>query len=146
MIKLSIELKQYEKSINFLSKFKEVYPGVEEFIDILKDRRDAAGKIKKWIKHDLKKIIEICRRRGAKVILQNYPISTKVNFLLKQIAEEEKVVFVNNYITFERLFRSKKRDKYISSDGAHCNANGYRIIAQKLYNKIIKKNLLEVEN
>jgi len=144
VINLSIELNKYEENINFLQQFVNIYPEVKSFIIILKNKKNIIQEIKKWVKQDLKKIIKICRENRVKLILQNYPVYTEVNSLLKQIAKEENIIFIDNYRSFRILLKQGGNGrKYLSADEKHCNADGYRIIAGNVYNRILKEKLIK---
>ena len=80
------------------------------------------------------------------MIVQNYPVVSKnpeMNQLLKRIARNKRVPFVDNYRSFQQLWKSgEKRENYFSSDDSHCNARGYGVIAGNVMQIIIEEELL----
>ena len=94
---------------------------------------------------DLDNIVKLARSRGSKLILQNYPAkggSFNENYIIKEIADKYKIPFVDNTLIFEKLKRSEnyKEQDYFAEDG-HPNANGYRIIAENVYNVLQEMEL-----
>ncbi|MFA5090996.1 MAG: tetratricopeptide repeat protein [Candidatus Omnitrophota bacterium] len=101
--------------------------------------------IEEWIVYDLGSIINICKRNGIKVILQDYPFpypnSRAYSHILYNVAGSNSVPFISNYQLFYDLLKKGAQQKeYFSSDG-HCNARGYKIMAGNIYDKIARENM-----
>ena len=97
---------------------------------------------KEMLKYDLQNIIALARSKKIKLILQNYP-SNWPNEMLKQTAKINKIPFVDNESVFKglsSLAEYNKQDYFI--EDSHCNANGYRVIAENVY-RVIKSELKE---
>ncbi len=105
-----------------------------------------------WIKSDIKKIISLCRERGVKIILQNYPLRghswnsfslsyKQANTVLEEIANEYSLCFINNKQIFDRLGDIKKEFLEPKGSAEHCNAKGYWLMAKNCYDKIIEIKL-----
>jgi lysophospholipase L1-like esterase len=107
-----------------------------------------AAQTASWIAHDFNQIIAVSRANQVKIVMQNYPAGfnlgagSKIDFneVLKAIALKNSIPWVDNYAVFQAL---PHRSNYFASDG-HCNALGYGIMAQNIYQKIIP--LLEKSN
>lgn len=91
----------------------------------------------KVLRFDLENIVKLAKKLNLKIILQGYP-SFKfkvVNKITEEVADRFNVLFVNNESVFKRLVsRSEygwEDPTYFAEDG-HCNANGYRIVAENL--------------
>lgn len=93
---------------------------------------------KMTLAYDLRNIIRFLSAKNIRLILQAYPASW-VNDTLKETAGVNKIAFVDNQDIFEKMRAEQgyKREDYFAEDG-HCNINGYRIMAQNIYNIIIK--------
>lgn len=97
------------------------------------------------LRYDLENIVKLAKSRGLKLILQNYPArgrSFNENYIIKEIADKYKIPFVDNTLIFQKLKLSEnyREQDYFAEDG-HPNANGYRIVAENLYNVLQKKLL-----
>ena len=99
----------------------------------------------KMLRYDLQNIIAFITSKKSKLILQNYS-SGWPNEILRQIAKINKVPFVDNEFVFKKLesLDGYKRQDYFAEDG-HCNARGYKIIAENVYSmlKSEMRDLLE---
>lgn len=88
--------------------------------------------------YDLNNIINLLNSKNIKLVLMNYPGSW-VNDDLKEIAIRNKTAFIDNQAVFKQkeLMPGYVREYYFAEDG-HCNANGYKVIAQNVYNTCIE--------
>lgn len=117
----------------------------------------------RWAESDIREIVKISKAKGVTVVLQSYPIllekeetfrNEKRSFLygwkdaknmqvmrdiFSKVAKEENVIFVDNSDLFQKNAEAASKDNY------HPNAKGYEIIAQRLYERISKENLLTVK-
>jgi len=94
---------------------------------------------KMTLKYDLENIISLLASKNIRLILLNYTLNWP-NDTLKEIVDRAKITFIDN----EAVFRQKqavdgyRREDYFAEDG-HCNANGYKIMAENVYNELLKK-------
>ncbi len=105
-------------------------------------------KILNWVESDIKKAIEICRERNIKLIIQNYPLRfqnnfwvqsvTPINELIERVAAKHSIPFVDNKKKFDNLGERQKEYLEPLGCGEHCNAKGYALMANNLYNKILE--------
>jgi negative regulator of replication initiation len=85
------------------------------------------------LKYDLGNIIALSASKNVRLMIQTYPACLS-NGTLRQMAIMNGLPFVDNEAMFDDLVSLKgyKRQDYFAEDG-HCNANGYRVIAQNIY-------------
>jgi tetratricopeptide (TPR) repeat protein len=94
--------------------------------------------------YNLSKICEISCSRGVKLILLGYP--NHYNFfqdgVRREIAEKYKIPFIDFATIFRKLLSEGKysyRDLFLTDLGSHCNANGYRVMAEEIYKVIVSE-------
>jgi lysophospholipase L1-like esterase len=94
---------------------------------------------KMTLAYDLRNIISLLSASNIKLILQSYPASW-ANDILKETANVNKIAFVDNQAVFEKMQAASgyKREDYFAEDG-HCNAEGYKVMAENIYNMRIRK-------
>lgn len=95
------------------------------------------------IKYDLKEIIKISKNRGVAIILQTYPRNWYFLFnnATREISREYNIALVDNERIFEEEAKHIDIERFFVSDG-HCNAEGYRIIAENIYKALIEHKFL----
>lgn len=86
---------------------------------------------KKQLYYNLGCIINLCRLYNAKIILLNYPCEY-TGGIRKEIANKYKVPFIDIGSRFAELL-SKCKYKDLFSKDEHPNANGYRVIAENVF-------------
>ncbi|MBU1912189.1 MAG: tetratricopeptide repeat protein [Candidatus Omnitrophica bacterium] len=105
-------------------------------------------KIEKIIGYNLGEIIKIIKRNKIKIVLMQYPNPDHIfgREVVNSAAHLFKIPLVDNRVKFENKLRTtglKKEDFF--ADG-HCNAAGYRLIAQNVYDALISSGLISVED
>lgn len=95
---------------------------------------------------NLRKIIKECKKQKVTVILQNYPHLYNYPPLAKDIALAEKIPFVDNGMSYLKLHQRSdyKQEYYFVKDG-HCNEQGYKIMANNIYNIIKEERILPLD-
>jgi len=86
-----------------------------------------------WITSDLEKIVELCRKYDARVVLQNYPFEPEVNHIFGRVAEKRGTLFVNHQKIFKRYIHDGVRDPEVFVPDGHPNMKGYRMMAENLF-------------
>jgi len=99
---------------------------------------DEEEQYKRLIIANIEKIAELVRLKNKIIILQNYPNPHYDNFYnsaIQEAAVQYNIPFVDNKAQFEKLasLAEYSTQDYFISDG-HCNAKGYRVIAENVYN------------
>jgi lysophospholipase L1-like esterase len=99
--------------------------GIPDFLDM--------EIFQKMLKYDLGNIIALTASKNVRLIIQSYP-ACLLNGALRESAMKNKLLFVDNEIIFDNFksLKDYKTQDYFAEDG-HCNANGYRVIAQNIY-------------
>lgn len=99
--------------------------------DIYSDER-----IDNWLRNDLEKIAEICRKNNIKLVLQEYPYPyPDANAVLRKIAEKYSLPLVRNGKGFGELIMKEGKKRYFLDD-SHCTAAGYGVMAKNVYEVI----------
>jgi len=96
------------------------------------------------LEYDLENMIILSRDRRAKIILLGYPNGDGNDELRKRLAEKWQILFIDNKKSFAELKLSDNysRGDYFVEDG-HCNANGYRIIAENINKTLMAETIKE---
>ena len=90
--------------------------------------------VEAWIRADLAKAIALCRQSGALVLMHDYPGDEVRRDVLRAIASENGVPFVDHHPTFRVL---TDPEKYFAPD-MHCNDLGYGLMARDLLPKVVE--------
>ena len=137
-----------KEDLQFLSRYAHANSVVSDILKSIADKAKYKQEMEDWITHDIEEIIQRSHRRGIEVILQDYPgywdTFKSVSLLLKKIAQKNSIPFVNNEQIFEQLFlKGERKDDYFAFDKAHCNAKGYDVMAQNIYDAIVTNKSIE---
>lgn len=111
-------------------------PSLEEFEDeVLHD---------KLLRYDLEGIAKLATARGVMTILLSYPSISRQDKIRMEVANKYKIPFIDIASVFKKMRSSGnyKEENYFSKDG-HCNANGYKIMAEEIY-KALKIEYREI--
>ena len=100
------------------------------------------NEIKKIISCNLNEILRITQRNRIKLILMRYPMYLPGEDAIKSFSDKYNIPLVDNYAIFKDMLNRVKREDLFVLDG-HCNAEGYRLIAENLYNTLIKKKMID---
>lgn len=126
--------------------------------DISKDKIVSGNKkyVLSWIKGDLEKIVQICRKNNVQLLLQCYAvkpednfwtrIAAEVNGVVRDVAEEYSVPAVDNEEIFNSLGIKEKEYFTPYPNDAHPNEKGYGLMAQNIYNKMISEKMISLSN
>lgn len=136
-----IKLKKYFQDNLNKQKRENLIKMIEAKLHGFKDKRIFDEEV---LEYDLSGIFNLIKRKNIKVVLQtysNYPRRPMINTAIRKISEEYNIPLVDN----EKIFEKKGEDVDIKSffvpDG-HCNAQGYRIIAENVYATLVNYNLI----
>lgn len=96
------------------------------------------------LKFDLSKIIEVAVTNNIKLILLTYPhINNYIRTTIREVASFYSVPVVDNFSLFaERIKNGESGIRFFPPYG-HCNAKGYRIMAEEIYKILVKEKIIE---
>lgn len=128
-----------------LKRILEANPGLAEsamfnnYLGVYRDRQREEAEVEQWIYNDLEQIVLLCKDKGIRLIVQNYPISYPMaNGVLKEIADRYSLPFVDNLSVFKDLEAKKK---YLF-DKEHCTAEGHRIMVDNIYKVLLTQEVI----
>ncbi|MFH2137587.1 MAG: GDSL-type esterase/lipase family protein [Candidatus Omnitrophota bacterium] len=84
---------------------------------------------------NLEKLARICRQENIPLIFSGYP--QELSMPIQDVSGKYKISLVDHRRKFAELLRNDKEQKYFIKDG-HCTAEGYRIVAENIAEKIIR--------
>lgn len=108
-----------------------------------KNRLLFENKILEWLKIDIENIIDICKDKNIKLIIQNYPFPYfAVNKTLKQISDQYNITFIDNYDIFSNLVKENGYRRYFL-DFDHCTEEGHKIMANNVYSVLADNKIIQ---
>lgn len=96
----------------------------------------------KHLKKNLIIMTELARSSGITLILMTYPVDSAMfdcNNIIKEVAGSKGAILIDNLLTFREVLKSHPKQIYFV-DSLHCNAAGYRMISQNIFNKIKERD------
>ena len=142
-----------KEDLEFVKQYINVNPFVKDIIKKAEGEQEYVSKLKIWIEHDLEIMIKGAKDRGIRIIMQNYPDygrepwRHKVNAILRDIAQKNRVFFLDNEQIFSSLLSGGvSKNDYFAFDHDHCNDKGYGVMANKLYDLVMENNLISSGN
>lgn len=146
-----------------LSRYdSKAYAMIKEMESIIDTKRNERDKIKskrnlkrlsllhsdkrsleKIIEYNLKEIIKTIKGKNIEVILMHYPIGIPyVKMVTDKVSTLSGIIIVDNNKIFADKLKTLKREDLFIADG-HCNANGYKLIAENLYKVLIEERMFD---
>jgi len=123
----------------FYRQFVGRFPQLRDYI-VLLEREERQSTLDRWIEKDYRAIIERCKARNVPVLFLDYPrIVERTTDILRKVTHAYTVPFVCLSSFFYESRLRHPQVNYFASDNAHCNADGYLVIAQQLYQRICKE-------
>lgn len=99
--------------------------------------------LKKLLEYNLTRIVDLAKSMGIEIILQNYPRGDIYGEnITEKVAGRLKVPFNDNYAAFNEKLKSLDYRDLFLYDISHPNEQGYKVIAENLY-EIISKMVKE---
>jgi lysophospholipase L1-like esterase len=143
----------------FAKDFIGMYPEkADMFLWIYPERLDDS-KISSWIESDVKEIVRLIKAENINLIIHNYPPiinepedgRTLSNIILRKAAIKLMIPFVDHEILFLELYNQgyDPKDYYQNIAGIrgdHFNEQGYMVMAEYIYNKIIEEGFIMLGN
>jgi tetratricopeptide (TPR) repeat protein len=134
----SLEL-QIEECVRDPQKRKKFLEISEAQKELLKGNH-LYGKI---LAYDLNRIAVLAQQKNIKVILLTYPSRRDANDVLREVSRKYALCLVDN----ERIFKEKSKhvnteDLFVSKYDQHCSAKGNRLIAENIYDVLVRNNYL----
>lgn len=94
-----------------------------------------------WLESDLEKIVKMVKESGARLILQNYPVSYPLaNNTLQKVAKEHALPLVDNLSVFNGLLTSRDRKELLHDDD-HCTPAGHGVMAQNVMRTLVQQKI-----
>jgi lysophospholipase L1-like esterase len=93
---------------------------------------DPLADLAAWAHADLARMVEECRAQGTRVVLQDYPNASRLNAVLRAVALEEGLPFVEQYRVFDDLLRAGAQRADLFEPDGHPTPAGYRRMAEVL--------------
>ena len=93
---------------------------------------------RKLFYYNLGKIINLCRIYNTRIILLNYPSEFQGSSVREAIASVYQVPFIDIGSEFEKAQSSNEKN-LLSSDRNHPNAQGYRVMAEIILQRLVSK-------
>lgn len=111
-----------------------------KYLAFFRDQKKWEKKIEKKMKENLKGIVEICGKNNIDLVIQNYPYPyATANRILKQIALENSLLFVDHRSLFDELVKGENWETYFHFyTDEHCSPEGYQAMAENIYNLVFK--------
>ena len=129
MLKNNADLNENKFFMNYFAFFKN------------KEKWDK--KNERQLKKNLEEIVELCQKNKVEVVFQNYPYPySATNRILENIALKYSLPFVDNCAIFNELVAGEGRSRYFLDD-SHCTTKGYQVMAENIYNIIIRKDIIK---
>ncbi len=122
-------LRQNQKFMNHLEMFEH--------------RQEWEQRVDEWLLADLEEIRGLCRRAGATVVVQNYPVSyPHANDRLQALSRDHDLPLVDNLSAFQRAIERSGREPYLFDDD-HCTPRGHQLMAENVYGVLEAEGLLD---
>ncbi|MBU1912190.1 MAG: hypothetical protein KKB22_01475 [Candidatus Omnitrophica bacterium] len=137
--------KDGEEFFNDIENFKKQIKNQEIFakLDLLLKLKKDEEVVYRILYANLIKIKEISKINNLVVIYQTYPNPDidAINENIRKFAKRYNALLADNYLIFkEKLTNQNKKDFFVADE--HCNAKGYRIIAQNIYLTLLKERII----
>ena len=124
---------------NFKKQIKDKEISVK--IDFLLKLKKNEEWIYKIICTNLIKMRDVSKKNNVGIIFQMYPVRHIFNENIRKIAKRFRIPLVDNQLLFQKKLITQDNKDFFVADG-HCNAKGYRIIAQNVYRILFKEGLI----
>lgn len=101
--------------------------------------------IDRTLRSNLEDVLRIAGTKKVKVLLMQYPHLPFGSKVAEEVATALNNHFVNNHQLFQSHMRQlnlKEEDLFVKND-AHCNAKGYQLIAENIYDVLTKEKFIE---
>ncbi len=107
-------------------------PKVRNHITMFENAEAWDQAVELWLEEDLDRIVELVESRGARVVLQSYPVPYDLaNTQIAAAAQRHDVPLVDHTSRFEALLSEEPSDRYLFDDD-HCTVEGHRVMARSL--------------
>lgn len=119
-------------------KRKSLVKIIDARLDFLEDERI----LQRVLEYDLEEITRLTKSQGITLILQTYPHDgLSVYDIFQKISNKFNIPLVDNFMAFKEIERHGNIEDFFVPD-KHCNDKGYGVIAQNIYNVLVKYSIL----
>ena len=91
----------------------------------------------KWRQDDLRRIVALCRKYGARTVLISYPHDRKLASLIRSVAQETKTPFVDSHALLVSAMRNGTEKEALFLPDGHCTPAGYEVMATHLTTRFL---------
>jgi hypothetical protein len=118
-------------------KRREAIRKLNFIIAITKNQED----LDRMLWYDLTEMIKVAKENNINIVLQTYPNDFSENRIFREVDKKYHIPLVDNSLIFKERLRTQKEEGLFVADG-HCNAKGYKLIAENIYNTLVVEGLL----
>jgi hypothetical protein len=131
--------------VNILDEASRADPALQKNVtfahyrSLFSDQKSWEERLYRWLAHDLDEIAELCRLKGIRLIIHDYPYPyLRVNEELRKAAQRHGLPFVSHQAVFDKLVAAEPREKYFADDD-HCTAAGHSVMVEGIY-KVLRES------
>ena len=105
-------------------------------------REDINGPVERtkyedYMRYQLNRAKSLCEKHGSKLILLSYYNSH--DEYIEEFAKDAGMLYLNLCNDFSKSLPEENIDNFISRDSSHMSADGYRLFAELLYNRMLSR-------
>jgi tetratricopeptide (TPR) repeat protein len=130
-------LKTHLQQVYTATKAERPIKIIDMALDFLKDQQLS----EKVFEYDITEVMRATRYRKISLVLQTYPQERSVNDIIRAVAKKFRLPLVDNDPLFKERLQHANGTDFFVPDG-HCNANGYRAMAEHVYTTLLREHLI----
>ncbi len=101
------------------------------------------AEVSQWVESDLKEIVRVIQGMKIGLIIANYPKPLDANLILFRVARRFNLPFIDNDSVFQAKIQQGVKEQDLFVYDGHCNARGYALMAENVFNKITGEGFLK---
>lgn len=116
-------------------------PMFQKHLDLYADKQAWDAGVEQWIYDDLSRIAQMSQKRGARLVMQNYPSDYVMpNRVIDRIVNEYGLMLIDHNTVFQGL---KPIETYLLDDD-HCSSQGHKVMADTIYQTLVNEKLIKL--